>query len=106
MLVNDAHLTLNILREIQLSTMMSMANQAGTIIQEEMAELVVNLMHFLNDDTDTVRNLVNLGGHFLILDYIEILLKENSEENTISTALSALIIAHSHSSMEVSNALR
>jgi hypothetical protein len=105
MLVNDTHLTETVLREIHLAAVIGVySSHVQLVVQGEVANLFINLMHFLNDDQLLVRELVNRGVHELVLDLLANF--KELEEDLVSQSLSMLLIAYEHHPCEVRLAIR
>ena len=69
LVVNEWKLTQQILEGVMLSKLVQMhrENASRPYLQIEIAELFINLLHFMNDDQEVVRQLVNLGVGELML---------------------------------------
>lgn len=96
MLVNEVKLTQLILKEVLLSNIVQLFEvySCSFEIESELVELFINLIHFLNDNSQFIRELVAKDVHLKILNIIESY--SDFDDNFISQALSALIVAHSH----------
>jgi hypothetical protein len=97
LLVNEFKLTLAILKEFPLSLLAHLAQelQHREELQVEIAELFMNLLHFMNDDGELVRLAVEWGIGETLLACFE-LDEQTLREDTLLYAVNTLLIMDGH----------